>query len=194
MVASLSEHRTPPRRTPSVPHLLALIATGLLVLAFGLRCAPIRLTDQQPLLAGPVTWLLDASIDLGPPRTKQIALAAALYRADRPQALINEPSAGASTLTGNPAPTGPTSRGAPADMAGVDVAVHDYRSRSVQVSSPGYRVSRKQRPRLGDRRRTIRPRACWRPRRGVRCATPFRFFSFPSLSSTHKKHMSVGDR
>jgi hypothetical protein len=68
----------PPQPTPahhSVPRLLALIATGLLVLALGLcSSVPTRSSDEQPRITGPVAWLLTASTDLGPARRQQIQL------------------------------------------------------------------------------------------------------------------------
>src|SRR5271163_4288980 len=81
----------PPQPTPahhSVPRLLALIATGLLLLALGLLSSvPTRSPGEQPRISGPVAWLLTASTDLGPARRQQISITAALHRSARPQAL-----------------------------------------------------------------------------------------------------------
>jgi kumamolisin len=136
-VGSFAERASHPsaRARHSAPHLLALIATGLLVLAFGLRsAAPIRSTDQHPLIAGPVAWLLDASTDLGPARIKQIAIAAALHRSDRPQTLIGWATNRRLTVDWEPGADWAYITGAPADVAGaLNVTVHDYRSRSGQV-------------------------------------------------------------
>ncbi|MFZ0227802.1 MAG: S53 family peptidase [Mycobacterium sp.] len=114
---------------------MALIATGLLVLAFGLRsAAPIRSTDQQLRIAGPVAWLLDASTDLGPARIKQISIAAALHRSARPLALIGWATDRHLTVDWEPGADWAYIQGAPADAArALNVSVHDYRSRSGRV-------------------------------------------------------------
>lgn len=136
-VGSFAERASHPstRVRHSAPHLLALIATGLLVLAFGLRsAAPIRSTDQQLRIAGPVAWLLDASTDLGPARIKQISIAAALHRSARPLALIGWATDRHLTVDWEPGADWAYIQGAPADAArALNVSVHDYRSRSGRV-------------------------------------------------------------
>jgi kumamolisin len=128
----------PPQPTHAhhvVPRLLVLIATGLLVLALGLRSAgPTRLSDEQSRITGPVAWLLTASTDLGPARRKQISITAALHRSARPQALIEWATGRHLTVHWQPAAAWAYIEGTPADVAGaLKVTVHDYRSRSGQV-------------------------------------------------------------
>ena len=88
-VGSVGERgpHAPIRARRSARPVLALIATGLLALGFGLSsAAPNRSSDEQPAVTGPVAWLLSASTDLGPARRKQISVAAALRSSARPQA------------------------------------------------------------------------------------------------------------
>jgi kumamolisin len=136
-VGSFAERASHPstRARHSAPHLLAVIATGLLVLAFGLRsAAPARSSDEQPLITGPVAWLLAASTDLGPARSTRISVAAALHRSDRPQALIGWATDRRLTVHWEPGADWAYIQGAPADAAvALNVTVHDYRSRSGQV-------------------------------------------------------------
>jgi kumamolisin len=129
------ESHSSTRARLSAPHLLALMATGLLIIAFGLRsAAPIRWADQQPLVVGPMAWLLDASTDLGPARIKQISIAAALHGPARPQTLFGWAADHDLTVRWQPGADWAYIDGAPADVAGaLEVPVHDYRSRTGQV-------------------------------------------------------------
>lgn len=114
---------------------LALIATGLLALGFGLSsAAPNRSSDEQPAVTGPVAWLLSASTDLGPGRRKQISVAAELRSSARPQTLFEWATDRHLTVHWEPGADWAYIEGTPADVAGaLKVAVHDYRSRSGQV-------------------------------------------------------------
>ena len=129
------ERHAPPRKRRLVPPLFALMVTGLLILALGLRsAASTRSSDEQPLITGPVAWLLAASTDLGPARSTQISVAVALHRSDRPQALIDWATQRHLTVHWELGADWAYIEGAPADVAGaLKVAVHDYRSRSGQV-------------------------------------------------------------
>ena len=81
-----------------------------------------------------MAWLLAASTDLGPARRQQISVTAALRHSDRPQALIDWATDRHLTVHWEPGADWAYLQGAPADVAGaLNVAVHDYRSRSGQV-------------------------------------------------------------
>ena len=68
---------------------LPVIAIGLLVVVLGLGGMPgTHSTNEQPLITGPVAWLLTASTDLGPARSSQISVTATLHRSARPQILF----------------------------------------------------------------------------------------------------------
>jgi kumamolisin len=129
------EPHPPSRVRRWAPAVMALLMTGLLLLAPNLRTAtPTPFAGERTPISGPVAWLLAASTDLGPARSHQISVAAALRGTARPRALIEwatprhlavqwEPGTGWAYLTG-----------APGDIAdALTVAVHDYRSRSGQV-------------------------------------------------------------
>jgi kumamolisin len=123
------------RARQSAPHLLALTVTGLLVLALGLRgAAPVRSSDDRPPIAGPVAWLLAASTDLGPAHRQQISVAAALHGPARPQTLYGWAADRHLAVRWQPGADWAYIEGAPVDIAGaLNVAVHDYRSRTGQV-------------------------------------------------------------
>lgn len=125
----------PSRARRWAPPLLALTATALLVFSLGLRSTAFsRSGDEQPVITGPMSWLLAASTDLGPARSRQISVAAALHHSARPQALTAWAANRHLTIQWQPGADWAYLEGTPADVAAaLNVAVHDYRSRSGQV-------------------------------------------------------------
>jgi kumamolisin len=117
--------------------LSALIAAALLVLAPGpLGTGHTRwpAADEQAVITGPVAWLLGASTDLGPARGRHFSVAVALHRSSRPDALIGWARSRQLTVRWQAGADWAYLEGAPADVArALNVAVHDYRSRSGQV-------------------------------------------------------------
>ena len=124
----------PTTARPMAPRLLALLAAVYLVLTIGARSVAAETPGHSSLISGPAAWLLTASKGLGPAHKDRISVAASLQHAARPGALIGwaqrhhlnvqwQSGADWAYIDGNPADVG----------SALNVAIHDYRSRSGQV-------------------------------------------------------------
>jgi kumamolisin len=114
-------------------NLRALVAAATVVVALvpGLRVVPV---DSGARIGGPYGNLLAASDDLGPARTGQVRLTAALRGSSRPQTLMAWASSRDLSVqwrAGDPWAVVAGRPGALADALGVQV--HDYRGRRGQV-------------------------------------------------------------
>ncbi|HEX2398457.1 MAG TPA: S53 family peptidase [Mycobacterium sp.] len=112
--------------------LSAVLATGVLVLATGVRAASV--SDDQPVIGGPLALLLASSTDLGPSRDGGAQLTVTLPDSAWPATLIDWASAHDMWVRWRPGDTWAVVEGAAQDVAtAFAVPVNDYRGRKGQV-------------------------------------------------------------
>jgi kumamolisin len=112
--------------------LLLLIAVAVLVLALDLRPAP--MSHNPALIAGPYSFLLASSSDLGPSRSGDTQLTLTLPDSTRPEVLIGWATEQGLWVRWRPGDEWAIVEGAAQDVASAfGVTVHDYRGRKGQV-------------------------------------------------------------
>jgi kumamolisin len=120
----------PPTRLRRL-RVLALTATGALVLVAGLRAAQ---SPAETVIGGPYGWLLTSSTDLGPARSGHAQLTVALHDSTRPEALTQWAKSRGLSVRWRLGEDWAFVEGAPANVArAFRVAVHNYRTRGGQV-------------------------------------------------------------
>ena len=111
---------------------LALIAASVLVLVSDLR--PTRSSDGAEVIAGPYSYLLASSTDLGPSRDRNVQLTVALRDTARPQAMFDWADGQNLAVRWHPGDNWAVLEGAADKLAAAfDVEVHDYRGLRGQV-------------------------------------------------------------
>jgi kumamolisin len=111
---------------------LALIAASVLVLVSDLR--PTRSSDGAEVIAGPYSYLLASSTDLGPSRDRNVQLTVALRDTARPHAMFDWADGQNLAVRWHPGDNWAVLEGAADNLAAAfDVEVHDYRGMRGQV-------------------------------------------------------------
>lgn len=111
---------------------LALIAAGVFVFVSDLRPAPARSGGE--VIAGPYSYLLASSADLGPSRDDGVQLTMALHDEDRPASVYAWADERGLSVRWRPGYRWAVVEGPAASVAeAFDVEVHDYRGRRGQV-------------------------------------------------------------
>jgi kumamolisin len=121
--------------------LVAVITAAALVLGSDFRAGPAGGPERDgpalspaALITGPMARLLESSTDLGPSRTDEAQLTAALHDSGRPEALFGWARSRDLSVRWRPGDQWAIVDGAPRDVASAfGVAVHDYRGRRGQV-------------------------------------------------------------
>jgi kumamolisin len=112
--------------------LLAILAAGVLVFVTGTRLASV--SDNRPVIGGPLALLLASSTDLGPSRDGGVQLTVTLPNSARPATLIEWARAHGMWVRWRPGDTWAVVEGAGQDVAtAFEVPVNDYRGRKGQV-------------------------------------------------------------
>jgi kumamolisin len=112
--------------------LSAVLAAGVFVLATGVRAASV--SDDRPVIGGPLALLLASSTDLGPSRDGGVQLTVTLPGSARPETLLEWASAHGMWVRWRPGDTWAVVEGAARDVAtAFEVPVNDYRGRKGQV-------------------------------------------------------------
>ncbi|HEX2284033.1 MAG TPA: S53 family peptidase [Mycobacterium sp.] len=110
---------------------LALIAAGVLVLVSDLRPSASR---QDGVIAGPYSYLLASSTDLGPSHHSNTQLTVALREAARPDAVFDWAAGQRLSVRWRPGHNWAVLEGAAPNVADAfDVEIHDYRGQRGQV-------------------------------------------------------------
>jgi kumamolisin len=133
---SLIKHTSsyPTTARPMALRLVALLAAVYLALTMGVRTVTAETPAHSKLISGPVAWLLDASKDLGPAHKERISVAASLQHAVRPGALIGWAQRHHLDVQWQSGADWAYIEGRPADVgSALNVAIHDYRSRTGRV-------------------------------------------------------------